>query len=316
MRLRHVPVRKLRFVERPPRQEEWRGIHRAAEAGVRDAEQAFLAAIRALDRATRSAPIRGAVGRDAPEIAASAIPWDVFRHALEAKLLPVLMDVTRAGARVTVRSLASQLDQRLVLRKQHGEIAAAFDLANPKTAAAIARHGAELVTEITEETRLAIREVALAAQQFGWDIRTQAEKITAALRRAVGVNAPQARALTNYAVALEAAGRSPADIASLVAERRDAMIAQRARMIARNETLTAANAGQQSIWDQAVERGLLEPKQKRKWLTQGSMACEICAPMDGQIREMGEEFVSPYSGDSTEYPPIHVSCLCVTVLDL
>ena len=314
MTFRH-PVAKLRFVERAPRQEEWRALHRAAERRVPDAEKAFTAALADLRRATPLAEIRAALERGAPEIAVAAFPWAVLERSLEARLLPILQGLAEKGGAVAVGGLERHFRRQFEVRKAD-PVKAGFDLINPEVLAELARHGAELVTLITNETRAAIQQVVLSAQQQGLDVREQAARIASTLRRSVGLNAPQARALSNYEAGLREAGRSESDIRDLVGTRRDRMIQQRGRTIARHETLRASNSGQQNVWRQATTQGLLPVDQKRKWLTQGgNFACPICEPMNGQVRGLNEEFESPHNGARALYPPMHVACVCTTVLD-
>jgi len=313
-----VHSRKLRFVERAPRNEGWRALHRAAESKVPAAEQAFRAALEATRRATSIAAIRAALERGADEIAVSAINWTKLERALEDKLLPILTGVAQRGGTVAARELSEQLGERFPVKKAGGELGYAFDLVNPEVVAELSRHGVTLVTRITNETRMAIKEVVMAAQQRGLSVRDQAERIARILRQSVGLNAPQARALANYEALLREQERTEADIRGLLARRRDQFIDQRARVIARNETLWASNAGQHDVWRQAQEGGLLATDQKRKWLTQGAVnpsnPCPICKPMNGQIRGMTEDFVSPYNGVTVRHPPAHISCVCVATL--
>lgn len=84
---------------------------------------------------------------------------------------------------------------------------------------------------------------------------------------------------------------------------------ERARLIARNETMTAVSEGQRQAWDQAVEEGLLDEDSIRTWIAVGDeKVCPICEGLDGQTAKLGE----PYESDGDEYdgPPAHVSCRC------
>jgi len=257
MRFRY-PTAKLRFVEKPPRNEEWRALHRAAERRTRDAEQAFIRAVRDLRRATTLAGIQAALERGAPEIAAAEFPWHVLERSLEDRLLPILTEVARRGAVVAVEGLQHQLRRRFEVRKQEPpSFVTGFDLVNPSVITELSLHGAELVTLITNETRSAIQQIVLAAQQQGLDVREQARRIASVLRQSAGLNAQQARALANFEASLREAGRSASDIRSMIATRRDKMIGQRARLIAQHECLTA-----ETLVDRAVVRAVY-----RRWYT-------------------------------------------------
>ncbi len=85
--------------------------------------------------------------------------------------------------------------------------------------------------------------------------------------------------------------------------------ADRAELIARNETFRAVAEGQRQAWDQAVGDGLLTGDEKRTWIVVGDdKVCPICDGLDGQTVGLDES----YQGDGEEYdgPPAHVNCRC------
>lgn len=79
----------------------------------------------------------------------------------------------------------------------------------------------------------------------------------------------------------------------------------RAEMIARTESMRAANAGQRESWDQAVEKGLLPADIKREWIAT-SDACPFCVALDGKTASLSGE----YPNDGGEGPPLHPDCRC------
>ena len=83
----------------------------------------------------------------------------------------------------------------------------------------------------------------------------------------------------------------------------------RAELIARTETMTAANAGQQEAWDQAVEDGFLTGEEKQEWITTpDDKLCPICTDMDGEQVGLDEQF--DVDGDLIDAPPAHPNCRC------
>jgi SPP1 gp7 family putative phage head morphogenesis protein len=83
--------------------------------------------------------------------------------------------------------------------------------------------------------------------------------------------------------------------------------ADRAEMIARTETMTAANEGQRQGWDQAVESGLLTGDEKKEWIATGdSNVCPQCDELDGTVVGLDEE----YPNDGGDGPPAHPDCRC------
>lgn len=81
----------------------------------------------------------------------------------------------------------------------------------------------------------------------------------------------------------------------------------RADLIARTETMTAANEGQRQSWDQATEAGLLTGDEKRVWIaTDDERVCPICDELDGETTDLDGE----YPGDGGDGPPAHPDCRC------
>ena len=190
-----------------------------------------------------------------------------------------------------------------------------FDLTNPRAVRIAAEIAARAVTQITPSTMEAIRDIILQAQLQGLDTRAQARQIERILRQTAGLDAPRARALLNLERGLREQGLRDSLIRErlLAAEMR--MLADRARTIARQETMMAANAGQVELWDQAEESGLMPIGLLREWITTpDDRTCPICRPMDGQVRPRGGTFVSPFDGSTSVHPPQHVLCRCSLAL--
>ena len=79
----------------------------------------------------------------------------------------------------------------------------------------------------------------------------------------------------------------------------------RADMIARTESMTAANEGNREGWRQAVDEGLLTGNERVVWIATDGACPEICAPMDGETRALDDE-----DYDGQEPPPAHPNCRC------
>ena len=89
----------------------------------------------------------------------------------------------------------------------------------------------------------------------------------------------------------------------------------RADLIARTETLKAANVGQSVLFDQAVEKGLLTGREKKEWIvTPDDRLCPICEEMDGVIIPIDDDF--EVDGESISEPPAHPNCRCTIGLSM
>lgn len=89
----------------------------------------------------------------------------------------------------------------------------------------------------------------------------------------------------------------------------------RAEVIARTETMAAANAGQQEAWSQAVDSGLLTGDERQVWIvTPDDRLCAICEPMDGETAPLDGTF--DVDGDDLDGPPAHPNCRCTVALEV
>jgi hypothetical protein len=89
----------------------------------------------------------------------------------------------------------------------------------------------------------------------------------------------------------------------------------RAEEIARTETMTASNVGQQDAWDQAVDDGLLTGDEVQEWIvTPDDRLCPICEGLEGVQAGLGEMFAA--DGEQYDGPPAHPNCRCTVGLAL
>lgn len=79
----------------------------------------------------------------------------------------------------------------------------------------------------------------------------------------------------------------------------------RAELIARTESMSAANEGQRQGWDQAVEDGLLRADSKRVWIA-AEDPCPECEDLDGEETGLDED----YPNDGGDGPLLHPNCRC------
>lgn len=79
----------------------------------------------------------------------------------------------------------------------------------------------------------------------------------------------------------------------------------RASMIARTETMAAANEGNREGWRQATEVGLLTGDERKTWIAT-SDACPECQDLDEQETDLE----GSYPGDGEDGPPLHPNCRC------
>lgn len=191
---------------------------------------------------------------------------------------------------------------------------------------------ANLVVEITTATRIAIREVVRVSLAEGIPAIAAAKVI----KQSIGLNSQQAKAVTNFTNNLidekfgkltkfqrESFFKGMSDeqisnaiekrgIEKLAGQYADRQLELRSENIAKTETFRAVNEGQQQIFMQAVDAGILFPEEvEREWVvTPDQKTCPICRPLDGARAPLDGLFNASYIGVAIKLPPAHPRCRC------
>jgi hypothetical protein len=234
-------------------------------------------------------------------------------------------NIDRAMLRLNVEALADDLQDAatVVIEGFHKAGAAtaeslnvrlrttlAFDITNPYAAAAARQLAARLVTNVSEQTQVAIREAVTRAFDEGLTRR----EVSRLVKPLIGLTAKDAQAVLTFRAALEAEGLRQDLALKKTAAYAERKLRERARLIARTELMQASNLGQHALWRQAIERGLLPATVTRKWIvSRDDRLCQRCMAMSGQTVGMNEDFVSPYGG-RVRNPPLHPACRCSVAL--
>lgn len=275
----------------------WRSTVGLARPGLQDVARAFLGAVRIN---TERLPLR-AIGdaiaqRRTSEALTLAAP--VFdRHLLHAATIAF-----GAIARATGLRSVTEAEQRRRVRKAQSAALNTAPLGQvQELAARIAdTQTADLITLLDDEGKAAIRSV-IAAIMRGQISQREAEQL---IRSMVGLNERQAIALANYQMGLAEEGVDPARMESLVARYGEKLLAQRAEMIARSETMRSANRGITEGWKAAREAGWLEDGAERIWIASPG-ACDECKDLNGQTTTLDDPFA-----DDAEPGEVHPNCEC------
>ena len=115
-----------------------------------------------------------------------ALPWDVVANTLTESFEEMLRDTLRRAAFAQGRLLPN-----IIVRKA-AEFR--FDITNPRAIAWIKRHSAELVVQVTEDTRMAIRRIVQRMFEDGIPPAAAARE----LKSIVGLHERYAIAVDNY----------------------------------------------------------------------------------------------------------------------
>lgn len=243
---------------------------------------------------------------------ASAITDENEEHALEATQIELLKDELSEplmGGVIAALFAGSRL-ARTELPATLQAAGGAFDPLADEIQKWIRSNGARQVRQISGGSRRAIQAIISDMIAQGGSARRAARQI----REVIGLTTPQSKALIRQRAAMEAAGVTKDVIERTLATRANKMLDERAFSIARNESFIATSQGRQMYWNQLVDRGVLDPKTLRKWITaEDERVCPICRPMHNQVRGLNESFAKG-EGGTTRTTPAHVTCRCSVIL--
>jgi Phage Mu protein F like protein len=279
---------------------EMRSAHRIAARIQSALHAAFLAGIRRARQEVSLTELAAVMHTGDVHRVLNAIPWTEIGSRMTERfrgpLHRAFVDAATAQAQPVQKDAADTL-------------AYGFDETNPRAVRWALENAAGTVTGITEETRAAIR--ALIGRMFIEGIPPA--KAAQMLRELIGLTPRLAVAAMNYREQIEADPDRDPEQAQRMADRYDQrLLNSRAEMIARTESMRAANAGQQEVWSQAADTGLLDRAHtQRLWLiTPDEATCPVCTSIaDAGPVGVEEPFVSD-EGDSFFTPPAHPSCRC------
>lgn len=316
-------------------------LHRLADARIGRVERAFLNAIKVtvdeidparLDRALRLGDATGVMeainlnGQLAPRIRSqyAAVLAEVFR---------------RAGV-----AAEAQFPSTVNLR---------FDLVNQRAVNYARTKAAQLITNVTDDVRASVRRIIARGFRVGRTVDEMGREI----RSLIGLTQPQATALENARLGLRIRlgmqnGTPIGDLAAelgiseqqakalawrsyrivgrtmelsdeLIADRAEKysakMVRYRARMIARSETIQSSAAGQQELWQQAADKGIIDVNTTvQTWIvTEDDRLCEVCAAIPGMNSDgvpLGGMFQTPVGPVEKPGDP-HPQCRCAIALE-
>ena len=226
-------------------------------------------------------------------------------------LIASLAAVFERSARATLNIMPKEVRQQM-----------SFDMTNPESVRFLERYRMGLISPvsvgpageeigITAATRAGIAEIIRGGFEEGFPPREMARQI----RENIGLNRRQARTWLNHRALLVEEGFTGKKLREKTDRFYQRLLRQRALTIARTETIRASGAGQQAVWEQAQQEGLLDPRETRRiWIvTPDDRLCEICEaipPANREGRRLNEPFWSPLQGRYIMHQPAHPRCRC------
>jgi hypothetical protein len=196
-----------------------------------------------------------------------------------------------------------------------GSLRASFDLDNPMSLSYARNHVPRLITHVSEGAKETVRQVL--AQ--GFLERRTPDWMAREIKKTIGLTPKQKDAVFNFKARAFAKlikdGKTQLqaeDRANAMSERyAKSVLAKRAVLIARTETIRVSASGTHMAWKEAQAEGTLPPGSKRKWVSGLSdRTCPICLELSGQDPVgIDEPWKSSYVG-AIDLPPAHPACRC------
>jgi SPP1 gp7 family putative phage head morphogenesis protein len=281
------------LADTPAGEPEWKLVHRAADANRAGVAQAFS---------------------DAWDEAAEAIDYREVERHIAAGNVELAMASMIVGLQVAYDRLERTLPDRLLATladggtaaTQFGRFSLAFNAVNPRAVEWAELRSAALITQIQPEIEAAMR--SLIADSIAKGITVQ--RLVPQIRQSVGLRRDQVEAVRNLIkrmndpkkfgkvilagktkIRIPASGPTKALVDKRALEYAARLRNQRARLIARTETMRSANAGQREAWLQASDRGELPTDQMRVWIaTPDGRTRDSHIELDGEVTGINEPF--------------------------
>lgn len=277
--------------------------HRVADAEVPKLRGAILAAVARVQQETPVEHLAELWPRQSPAHILAAIPFIRLEHDITLALRNALLSVLQQSAQ-RHHDEAPHPVQKTGWLERLGFL---LDLTNPRAISWAERHAAELVRELTDTSFNAVHQIIVGMFREGID----PQKAARLIRDVIGLDDRYAQAVQNYRRKLEEGDTPEERTEGLVGRYSQRLLRSRADMIARTESMTASNKGQNELWQQAADKGFLDKERARQqWIvTPDERLCDLC-------NELGDSDPVPldtaWSTSEGVFfnPPAHPSCRC------
>lgn len=303
----------------PPDHADWIASHRAAERNISSLattiEDIWVSNVRSVKLSDLEKAIESGYSNtiNLLEDVFESIETDIYEQ-----VSTVLLSTLVTSAKLTLKGAKSRgtfLRSAGSSNRSLVDITLTFDVDNPRAIDWAALRSSQLIKEISPETRLAIQQLITSGIDSGIAPRKLAQQI----RQIVGLRSDQLQAVNNLvsrlsrakpgyivqagnkSITIPKSGASQSFIDKHLSSYAERLRKQRAVLIARTETLNAANQGQRELWKQASEAGQISPNQLRVWIvTPDERLRDSHAAMEGLLAPIDRPFITP---DGRELEP-------------
>lgn len=300
-----LPETSAQFVDKPARVSEWKLMHKLADAEFPALEKDVVKVLREFKSEMRDDLLKQGLAKKDVEAALRAVDFG--------KLDKELGELFQ-GLGIKLMTAAGEASGKIVARAAGGTSSFVFDAAHPKVVDFAQRHAAELVTQVSGETKKAVRQIIVEGLEKGLTPLDHGRHI----RDIVGLTSQHASAVDKLRDRLVADGLSEEEIQRQVDKKAEQLLRWRGNNIARTETMTAVHNGQRAAWMQARDDGVVPSTSKRVWVvTPDDKLCPYCEPMEDMNPNgvgMDEQFQSDLG--AVDGPPLHNQCRCSEALEI
>ena len=251
--------------------------------------QLYGDAVARLQTSARGEAVARLLGLDQVNLVVAGLDWAGWAQTL-ANAQNLYSKQIAAGALGSIAEVAPGL---LVL----------VDHAFPKAVDLAQKEAAQMVSGLTDTSRAAVVDTLTAALKGGMSV----DDTAGLLADVVGLNPRQGDALLRFERLQRAKGLTGGQLGSVVGRYRDALINDRANMIAVTEMSRAANMGRFQGYLEAAARGSIDAATVQKAVIVAPNCCTYCESM--QIGEGLDGSFDP-NDPSVLYPPFHPRCRC------
>lgn len=303
------PKPRTRALQRP---KQYTAMHRVADAAHPKLKAAVREGLRAVaEKHVTTKDLMAGLATGSVGEAVHAIQWAGLENDLFARFQPVLL----ATAVHAAHSLAAAPVAKAIPPVQ-ATLGASFDQTNARAVQWARVYAANLALNLAAEAQQAVRSIVVQMFEDGIPPQEAARRI----RAMIGLDRRYSAAVLNYQARLLAnkVPIPPETVTKLVSRYSDRLLAQRAETIARTEAIRASVTGQQLLWQDQIDRGVLSPDRIRQvWLvTPDESLCPVCASIPSKDNQppVGGLFDVPETGEQVTGPPMHPNCRCDVAL--
>lgn len=288
-----MPSLNEEIANKKPKNPIWEPIHRAADSQIKRMSKQIIEATEETKRNINTKEmIEGVRNNDFNRIQAS-IPYDDYENGIR-------------QAEDSVQIAFNDAGQGMIIHLPPNYRGVQFESTTERARAIIQTIGADLVRQVTDETRKAIRnEIDIALKEGLGADRTARNIIDS-----IGLTNRQARAANNFRKKLLENGVSLDKAEAEVKKYTTRMLKYRAENIARTELMKSANSGHMEMVRQGIDQDIIPRNVMKIWIvTPDDRLCDYCMAVEGQTVPINEPFQTPLGPVDIAW--LHCSCRCV-----